>query len=658
MNTSPSNSSLLTRRNAKHLLNPPDTIRMIDMMPRSFGSISAMTRALFHYADLGFNVVWVQPFQQTGRMPITVPWSDEQQSGSCYAMTELLSDHFDVDGNVDDIREFTRIAKDKGIIPIFDLVAHHVAKEAVESRDNFFYAHQNWFKPYDPNAPYKDCREFDYANTSVRAEIMAFWKNYIDKYVKSYGFMGVRIDASLEIPLDVQRELNSYIRDACGDQHHVPPVIFAEILPAPGFDIMPFIHESKSGHQPGFNFATNNSYWTLGIFQLNLSGYMDSTGKLSGIGGGDGVGMVGYSGSHDQRTLIGTVTEEIARELVWRANPGINPSSPDFVRKVSDKMTEILPSMIVHHNDFVESLMKKKDALVSFLSYGGRYMLAGDEYGNTGIIDHCRFGSNLVFSNPPVCADDKRFRVSVFAENPAFELSWQLSLPKYDICQFVADENRILSSLPKQHIGCWVEHFDLDSGGELVVAEEPLSQLLHVKNLMVSIKHPSSGYVAPATIIIVSIANNIIPLRLSSFVEELRGKRKVTDSECYPVERFFTDPGSVFFVGKIDLIFDVPRVINQDCEQKITSRRVEQSVSCRFRNAISFFKLVTECESGFELVGQQEVVEPVALRRNVFGIGTCFPLAPGRRNRPSSSPASPGVLVYTPSDIGAQSPAR
>ena len=105
---------------------------------------------------------------------------------------------------------------------MFDFVANHVSDDCPLITD-----HPHRFKPAN-QPPFGDCAAFDYDRSGDEI-IEQLWKPYLTRFIKTYGFMGVRIDAAKFIPSHILKYLCELIYDLATEKYERPPIIMAEI---------------------------------------------------------------------------------------------------------------------------------------------------------------------------------------------------------------------------------------------------------------------------------------------------------------------------------------------------------------------------------------------------------------------------------------------
>lgn len=241
----------------------PKTLRVCNLFPRLIGSFANMTRLLPHIADLGFNVVWLQPFWKASQLPS--PWL--RKTGSCYAIqsySEIDSRHrTDRAGNqFEDVKAFTSAARALGLLPVADLVVHHVAhdhqwvsedmgkrrfryldRDIIRNHPTDVYPHgqlvgplvipAGGLSPFPEKDPalgscWDDVAHFNYERTDTFSEMIEEWKRLIDLHL-DLGFSGFRCDCASLVP----RQLWAILIDYANHRSPEQLVWIAETVGAP-----------------------------------------------------------------------------------------------------------------------------------------------------------------------------------------------------------------------------------------------------------------------------------------------------------------------------------------------------------------------------------------------------------------------------------------
>lgn len=228
-------------------------ILIYNQFPRVWSmDFRAMTAYLPNIASMGFNVVWVNPFFKTSDK-VEVKRVDEGKgtpiiaSNSLYAMYDpsliysenLASSTGNPLGNPQTaeeanalVRQYTDAARGNGLVPIFDLVLNHVAKDSPLVTGSFSYFRElgvdtsRWFK--ESSERWDDVRVFNYDTEENRSEIFEhLWRPLIIRAVIEFGFGGVRIDYGTDVNQFVLKRCINLIRRL---KANAPIITFGEAL--------------------------------------------------------------------------------------------------------------------------------------------------------------------------------------------------------------------------------------------------------------------------------------------------------------------------------------------------------------------------------------------------------------------------------------------
>jgi starch synthase (maltosyl-transferring) len=226
--------------------------RIYNLFPTLLGPIARWEERLPVIADMGFNWVFLNPFQSPG------------YSGSLYAVKDYYRLHPLVQGESHDrpdrlLEGFLAAAHEAGLAVMMDLVVNHTAKDS-----HLVVDHPDWYlhekdgevrSPYavDPDDPdevtvWEDLAELDYSERPERADMLAYWDDLVTHYVR-LGFRGFRCDAAYKLPGKVWEELVGAARKA---NPHVQ--FFAETLGAQ-------IDEIDQLRPAGFDYFFNSAKW-------------------------------------------------------------------------------------------------------------------------------------------------------------------------------------------------------------------------------------------------------------------------------------------------------------------------------------------------------------------------------------------------------------
>jgi tetratricopeptide (TPR) repeat protein len=509
-------------------------LRLYNQFPRCYEDIYQMALQLPEIAAMGFNAVWINPIQETGKLkhplrqdPLNIGKNNAAYSGSLYATKDnyKIDDFFSTDkhhnskNNQHDLialKNYNKIAKEHGLTPIFDLVLNQVALDA-----DIYKQHSEWFK--HPSAHFGDfCCDFDYTNLKFRSPIMAFLKEEIRKYIVDYGFMGVRIDAAKHLPLDVQKEIYDYINELCLLHHKVKPIIYAEII-AGEKELPQLCHDMQN---LGITHVMNSLFqerFTLDYRRVDLEdghGYWEK-----GPTGGKNVlyglsllrklgGTIGFPGSHDYSSLYDAAISDQARSIIEKEYDYGYPI-PKFWDIHDAKVLELKKLPLEQQILF----LKEKLSAIAFTSDAGWYLLSGDEFGHPGrkwVFD---------FYNP--CEDGKY----------SFQNGWG---GQFDLRPFINGINQILAMLPVPDPNFWVQHVVLKSKPELMIA----------------IRHNGEGFNKTSEVVIINLSNMQLELSLEDIVEisKIVSLRPEDTLEKIKAEKSITNAvneGKIFCLGDI-----------------------------------------------------------------------------------------------------------
>lgn len=217
---------------------PPSNgiLKLYNQFPRRYtGGLLEMIADLPRIAKIGFNAVWLNPIQ----IPGEAYKKDGISKGSLYAMAddELFNDQFfpginDHQQRVKLVQEYTCTARTLGLIPLFDLVLNHVAKDSPlsEKFQKYLKTAENkpikgFSKAKSKEKEWEDVIPFNYETEENREYIINnLWKSFIDKYIQQYGFAGVRVDAITSINTELQNAVFNLLKEK------TDPVILGELM--------------------------------------------------------------------------------------------------------------------------------------------------------------------------------------------------------------------------------------------------------------------------------------------------------------------------------------------------------------------------------------------------------------------------------------------
>ena len=225
-------------------------MKIYNLFPLLAGPLPDWTPHLERAADLGFNAIYVNPIQQSGR------------SGSLYS----IADYFKIDKRFikprsprapdGQVRDMTASAEKLGLRVMTDLVINHCA---VDSR--LVSEHPQWFKrdgnrvanPYCVQADgsrtvWHDLARFDHAHTSDPDGLFEYCCSVVEHLI-DMGFKGLRCDAAYQIPTPFWRRLIKHTRKA-----HPDTLFLAETLGCTP-------EQTRNTASAGFDYVFNSSKW-------------------------------------------------------------------------------------------------------------------------------------------------------------------------------------------------------------------------------------------------------------------------------------------------------------------------------------------------------------------------------------------------------------
>lgn len=188
------------------------------------GDLSGVLQKLDHIESLGANAIWLMPIHPIGTInSVNSPYSvrDYRAVGAEY-------------GTMDDLKELTHQAHDRGMIVVMDWVANHTAWDHPWMANPAWYtqdANGNIIHPAGTN--WQDVADLNYSSGPMREAMIADMQFWVDEA----GIDGFRCDAADWVP-------NSFWEQAINSLRSATPrtlVFLAEgadegLLPA-GFDL-------------------------------------------------------------------------------------------------------------------------------------------------------------------------------------------------------------------------------------------------------------------------------------------------------------------------------------------------------------------------------------------------------------------------------------
>ena len=185
---------------------------------------------LKHIAGMNFDWVALGLFHQPG------------ESGNLYAIKDHYSLHSQVKGRSKKspdtlLRDFVTAAGSHRLGVMMELVINRAATNALPFRE-----HPEWFRHQN------DQLLFNYDNPDTHAELVAWWKDYLNHYI-ALGVRGFICHAVCDVPVSIWQDMIKEGRKLAGD------VLFI----AKSLDCS--MDQAYELHQAGFDFLFNSSMW-------------------------------------------------------------------------------------------------------------------------------------------------------------------------------------------------------------------------------------------------------------------------------------------------------------------------------------------------------------------------------------------------------------
>ena len=227
-----------------------NSMKIYNIFPRLAGQFGAWGPHLERAAAMGFNWIFVNPIQKTGR------------SGSLYS----IADYFSI--NPDFVKSGTTLSADEqvramiaeaerlGLSVMIDLVINHCAVDAALVK-----AHPEWFvreggkiaNPFCMEADgqkviWYDLAQFDHAHSPDRKGLEEFLHRVI-AHLADLGFTGFRCDAAYQLPSELWKRLITRARKT-----HPNLTFIAETLGCSP-------EQTRATASAGFDAIFNSSKW-------------------------------------------------------------------------------------------------------------------------------------------------------------------------------------------------------------------------------------------------------------------------------------------------------------------------------------------------------------------------------------------------------------
>lgn len=447
--------------------------------PRVWGmDFKAMTAYVTKIRELGFNVVWVNPFFQSSDTVVKrfnkFTGEELDVKGSLYAMKLDGSCKPEMQDTQENIIGYTSTVSSRDMIPIFDLVLNHIAKDSLAIKE-----HPSWFKEQDSH--WDDICPFNYTDEN-RSEIFeTIWRPLLDQMVE-LGFQGMRVDYGTDVDQATLRMCVVHLRTKIKD----PLIVFGEALIPVGKDVRGVLASCRNS---GFTHLTNLSVFLskgqilqgkrpdnpLGYqWFLHDLGLKKST--CSGKCGDFWTGTVGFSGSHDHgTTLLGGILNSIPEKEILRY---YKAHSKEFTERglklIKKKIAGILAVEKLSSATPKQKLeiVKERMAIAAFSSDAGWYCFSSDEW------------LSEVAKSPFVCSDGAPFHreESIPSEGNA------------KIVEFIKNINSTFLRLREAPKVFWVEVFYTDDSSHLIFVRHISGKQLPADVVCVKIKEDTKDY--------------------------------------------------------------------------------------------------------------------------------------------------------------------
>ncbi|WP_338032739.1 alpha-amylase family glycosyl hydrolase [Chromatium okenii] len=225
-------------------------MNIYNLFPRLAGKFENWEPHLARAAAMGFDWVFVNPIQKTGR------------SGSLYSIADYFVINKDFLNQTaqtspkEQVQAMVAQAEAHGLSMMIDLVINHCAVDSVllkEHPDWFLHEGKKIANPFCLEADgskiiWYDLAQFDHAHSPARVELLEYCIELV-LYLVSLGFRGFRCDAAYQLPNSVWAELIRRVR-----QLHPDTVFIAETLGCSP-------EQTKNTAAAGFDAIFNSSKW-------------------------------------------------------------------------------------------------------------------------------------------------------------------------------------------------------------------------------------------------------------------------------------------------------------------------------------------------------------------------------------------------------------
>ena len=336
-------------------------LRLFNPFPGCYDNLKKIIEDLDRIALMGFRQIWINPFYKPCQKNPLTP----HKFNCPYAMQDHTSLNPEYGDDLGVVAEFTRRAAKLGLVPLFDLVARHIAidhpivagdveliKHGIDTT-KWFKRHPNGnfvikgldadYKPTEAD-PWSDVVEFNYDDPLILKQIFEyFWKPFIVYNIQKLGFMGARLDVVWQIPRAALELLLPFIQETCLKTHQREAYLVAETLA--------ITQEGIENIKGLVTHTMNSVYWMPGPEGRNEHTYnlwLDDNNwyELSKKSLQQAGPSAGFAGSHDEQRYTQFLEERAIKDPV------------------------------IQKQRMLESMM-----VAAFSSDGGHIVCFGDEYG-------------------------------------------------------------------------------------------------------------------------------------------------------------------------------------------------------------------------------------------------------------------------------------
>ncbi|HQP27256.1 MAG TPA: alpha-amylase family glycosyl hydrolase, partial [Candidatus Syntrophosphaera sp.] len=225
-------------------------MRIYNLFPRLTGTFQQWTPHIERAGAMGFDWVFVNPIQQTGKSRSLYSLSDY------FGLNPDFCDPSSSESPEQQLKSVVQHAERCGIRMMVDLVINHCAFDSalVKERPHWFLREHdgNVAHPFcmedGRKVVWKDLARFDHRGTSDRDGLHAYFLEVIE-YLVGLGFKGFRCDAAYQLPRDLWQKLISRTK------RRYPDTVFAAETLGCTAD------RTKQMAQAGFDYVFNSSKW-------------------------------------------------------------------------------------------------------------------------------------------------------------------------------------------------------------------------------------------------------------------------------------------------------------------------------------------------------------------------------------------------------------